>query len=385
MKRKKIFYLIYSFHRAGAENLVYNLALPLNKKYDIFIASLYENQNKREEFSIIKELNSYGVKTVKIGKRLGKDRYASIIKLAKLFSKEKIDIVHTHTMLPNFYGRIAAALARVPVRIVTFHSGANDWDNKRNYWMERLVMPFTTQYVAVSNYAKSFFVKTFNNKDGAIEVIPNGVDSSKFRGIGINKEAKRQQLGLDAKDIVLINVSNITKAKGQEYLVMAVKELMKDYPNVCLLIAGKKEIDCELYACLKKMIAEFSLGSRIKFLGSREDISDLLAASDIFVFSSVYEASPIALLEAMAVGLPIISTDIPAIREMIVSGKEGVLVPPADSKSIAGAVKDLICNSQKRLILGKNAQKKTVKQFSIEAVAEKYEFIYEKLIQKNGS
>ena len=374
-------YLVYAFYLSGAENLVYSLATRLIDRYQVIVGSLYEAQDEEESARIMNELESRGVRTFQISKKKGGKRIQAIWRLTHILHAEKVDILHTHTLLPNFYGRVAALLAGVPIRIATLHSGGNDWINKRSYWMERLTRSLTTQYVAVSKVPAELFEHTFG-MDSRLAIIPNGVDIDKFQHVKIDRNAKRRSLGLSPTDIILINIGRINAAKGQEYLIKAVGRLTKRYPNLKLLIVGDIYGDWKLVERLKSLIHQSQLEEHVQLLGSRTDIPELLAISDVFVFPSLHEAQPVALLEAMAAGLPIVASRIPAIQETLEDGREALLVPPGDSEAIAVAVEELIADPIYARDLALKAQGKVRKQHSIESTVAAYDNLYRFLLNR---
>ncbi len=377
----KICYLVYSFYLSGAENLVYSLTAKLASRYQVIVGSLYDAQNEREGVKIIGDLERVGVRTFQVGKQKGKGRIKAIWKLARILHAERVDILHTHTLLPNFYGHLAGWLAQVPVRIATLHSGGNDWTDKRCYWMEYVIRHLTTQYIAVSAIPASDYRATFGENEQMI-VIPNGVDINRFQNVRINRDDKRRSLGLSRSDNVLINVGRICEAKGQEQLVEVMGLVVRQFPNTHLLIVGDSKSQPELVARLLQLIRQLQLDHQVHILGSRTDIPELLAVSDVFVFSSLHEAHPVALLEATAAGLPVVASKIPAIQEIFEDGKEVLLVPPGDSKAIADAVEKIIAHPSYAKRLARAAQMKVQKQFSIESTVAAYDNLYRALLNK---
>ncbi len=373
-------YLIYAFYLSGAENLVYSLAARLASRYQVIVGSLYEAEDKEESARIVKHLEQFGVRTFEVGKHRGKGRIQTVWKLVRIFRAERVDVLHTHTLLPNFYGHLAGWLARVPVRIATLHSGGNDWTNRRSYWMEHLISRLTTQYVAVSAIPARDYNAVFGEAKQAV-VIPNGVDINRFQNVRIDRDHKRRSLGLLPSDIVLINVGRVCEAKGQDQLIEAMSMVAKQYPNTHLLIVGDSKSQPELVERLLQLVQQLQLGHQVHILGSRADIPELLAVSDVFVFPSLHEAQPVALLEAMAAGLPVVASKISAIQDIVEDDREALLIPPGDSEAIAVAVEKLIADPIHARDLALRAQVKVQKQYSIESTVAAYDNLYRSLLR----
>lgn len=213
----KICYLIHAFHHGGAEKLVYALATRLAHRHDILVGALYEPQDEQEAVTIITDLEEKGVRTFQVEKQPGRMRLKTIYRLVCVLRAERPDIVHAHTFLANFYGRIAASVAGVPIRIATLHTGADEWKKSKAFWMERFVMPLTSQYVAVSSVAASYFSKKFSKKfhpSMPLVIIPNGVEIETFQNVKLDRKTYRGALGLNPEDIVLITPGSFPKGKA---------------------------------------------------------------------------------------------------------------------------------------------------------------------------
>jgi glycosyltransferase involved in cell wall biosynthesis len=169
-------------------------------------------------------------------------------------------------------------------------------------------------------------------------------------------------LGLAEDDKVIVNVGRREYQKGQRFLIDAVRILAPRFPNLVCLIAGR---DGHLSEELGRMQREYGLESRVRFLGHRDDIPDLLAASDIFVMSSLYEGLPGAAIEAMALGLPVVGSDIAPTREVVEPGKSGLLVAPASGAAIASALRELLDQREVGLRMGREGRAMFLERFTL--------------------
>ena len=200
--------------------------------------------------------------------------------------------------------------------------------------------------------------------DRDVTVICNGVDVERYRRpAGCSVVRRDLGLGDDAK--LLITVGRLSTPKGHRYLIDAVHSIATLHPDAHFLFVGDGELRPELEA----RAAACGMSARIHFLGARRDVAQLLAASDVFVLPSLWEGLSIALLEAMAAGLPIVATDVSGTRQAIQNGKTGLLIPAGDSGHLADALNRVLSalvkpgehNDVRRM--GEAARRRVVEQF----------------------
>lgn len=326
----------------------------------IRILELYTNSNiggvQQHILSLLKEYNreivtplfccfgkkgEIGIEIEKLGINctfLNKPKYKRfslpiIIDLYKLMKQKQINIVKTHNYYANLYGRLAALLAGVPVKIVCIHI---DYHRKDRRLMRRIInkllSKITDKIVAVSETVKMDILKYDHVLEDKVTVIYNGIDGDRF--LGIEKNLIRFELSLSPEVLIIGTVGRLVFQKGHQYLLEAISKLKVRIPHLKLLIVG----DGRLREELKDYAKTLNISQDVIFLGNRRDIPEILSAIDIFVFPSIWEGFGMALIEAMAAGKPIIATDIPPIREIVNSEKVGLLVPPRNSNAIADSI-----------------------------------------------
>jgi glycosyltransferase involved in cell wall biosynthesis len=200
-----------------------------------------------------------------------------------------------------------------------------------------------------------------------VSVVYNGVDTGQFRP-GLAGAAVRQALGLPAEAQVIGHVARITPWKGQHYLLEAFAQLAPDFPEAYLLLVGSPVFDNDHYERrLREQIHAAGLARRVILAGYRTDLPQVLAAMDIFAYPSIEkDTSPLAVLSAMAMGLPIAAFEIEGLREIITPGSEGLLVPARDSAALAQALRLLLTEPELRRQLSLNVRQKALHQFSLE-------------------
>jgi len=198
-------------------------------------------------------------------------------------------------------------------------------------------------------------------------VVHNGVDTNIFRP-DKDGSAVRRELGISPDQLVIGHAARVTPWKGQHYLIEAFAEFASQHANVVLLFTGSPVFDHDGYEQrLRSMAADLGLEERIKFAGYRHDLPNVLAAMDIFAFTSIEkDTTPLALLSAMSSGLPIVAFDIEGVREICGDEKSFPVIPVGDSKALAQALSSLIGNQALRVRLGENARRLAEQKFSLE-------------------
>lgn len=271
--------------------------------------------------------------------------------LKKLINSQHWDIIWTNEPVMGVMTRLAARKARRSGTNVIymahgfhFYKGAPKFNWLIYYPVEKFCSRFCDMIITINNEdyqrAKNFHAKRVEKINGI------GVDLEKFAPNDDIRAAKRSELGLDENDIMLFNVGELTRRKNQHVIIEALHQL-KD-PHIKLFICGRGETE----AALKAMVNDFGLGDSIHFLGYRRDINELCCAADIFVFTSLQEGLPRALMEAMANGKAVVCSDIRGNTDLIDNEKGGFVVPNEPS-SISSAIKTLADNKSLVGLMGR--------------------------------
>jgi glycosyltransferase involved in cell wall biosynthesis len=242
-------------------------------------------------------------------------------------------------------GRWAAKLARAKVILHTVHGWSfNDYQPQiaRLFfiWLEKLAAQFTDRLIVVSDSDRQ---KGLDNKIGEgnkYSLIRYGIDYNEF-----NTQAQniRKELGIDAEDLVVGMVACLKPQKCPQDFIKLASLIKPGFPYVKFLLVG----DGILRRDIESLINRFNLQARVILTGWRNDISRILSVIDIFVLTSLWEGLPIAVLEAMASGKPVVSTDTPGVEEVIVEGNSGFLVAPHDIRQMAERLAVLLKNTDR--------------------------------------
>jgi glycosyltransferase involved in cell wall biosynthesis len=270
-----------------------------------------------------------------------------------------------------FWGRIAARFAGIPVVVSALHStGWPDGVGRLN----RSLTPITDAFIAVAPSHGRYLVEREGFPAAKVVVIPNGVDTATFVPIG-DVAAIRRELRIAAEAPVVGIVAALRPEKDHELFLQMASRIVRQLPAARFLIVGDGPCQCDL----ERRCSELGLMENVLLLGSRDDVPRLLAAMDAFILTSRMEANPISILEAMSVGLPVVSTNVGSIHEAVRDGKTGYLIPAGDSIQLAERVLNVLADAQKRTAMGTAARASVIERWSIESMVHGYEQLIESI------
>lgn len=233
--------------------------------------------------------------------------------------------------------------------------------------------------VAVSDEVARSVMREYRPPRDRLHTISNGVDMERFGG-PFDREAIRDAEGIDRSDTVLIVVAKMYPQKGHHDLVEALRLVAPDMPGLRVLLLG----DGPLRPELERAVDAAGLSDVVDFLGIREDIPSLLAMSDLFVLPSHWEGLPMALLEGMASGLPVVATAVSGTAQVVEHGVSGLLVPPRDPVGLATAISSLVGDKDRAAALGTAARRRVSEQYSATAQARQHAELYDAIVQRHG-
>jgi L-malate glycosyltransferase len=314
----------------------------------------------------------------------------AIYGLSKRMKSEKFDIVHTNLFEADLIGGIAAKIAGIPV-VSTLASPAdssvrfsNDLHLNRfkvNASIRLQQMVFRTchtHFVAVSEHTKESWIHDAGLVRSRITVIPRAVqENMTITESADSARSARSAFSLNGNYPVLVNVGRLIPHKGQKFLLQAMPEVLKAFPKSRLLIAGEGALRSEL----EQLTRELGIQSSVTFLGTYSGIKELLLSADYFVFPSLSEGMPGALLEAAAVGKPVVASNIGPVREVIKDGESGLLVTPGSSQELAEGILRFCTNREEAESLGNKARETILRDFLIGNTVRKLENMYVEIIE----
>jgi len=292
--------------------------------------------------------------------------------------RRRVDLLHVNSYVPGNYARLAAALMQVPIIIDHWH-GFTRFNGKRRL-ICRLLGRVTDLSLAVSQGVKDYLLQEIGLDPAKVRVVPNGVDIAALDAARPGPEVRRE-LGLPAAAPVVGLVARLDHwGKGHEEFFRALSTLKGRHPVEALIIGGGRR-----EAEMRHLAADMGLAQRVHFLGPRQDVPDLLRALDVFVLPSHSEGVSLALLEAMAAGLPVIATAVGGTPEVVTDGITGLLIPPRDADALAAALERLLADPAWRRRLGASARRHVEANFSLDRLGREINEIYEALIEPEVS
>lgn len=354
--KKKILHIIQSLDNGGCENMLLR-TLPLLDSFDHSVVTLRSPGTLASEF----QKNNISVENINLKSFF---YVKGLNRLTQKVTRAKPDIIITYLLHADILGRLVLQVTSkakvIPFLRTTYNHPRYRLARLFEYLTKRLV----SHYFANSDAVKNFYIKKIGVKAEKIAVIPNGIDMEYFKNISPALEL-RSSLDISEDDTVIICVANLHGNKGHRYLLEAFEEIYKIYPKIQLLLVG----DGEEKENILHQIKNFSSEKSIHLLGQRSDVPSLLSISDIFVLPTLFEGMSNALLEAMASHLPIISTDIPENRQIIITEKNGILIPPKESSTLSEALKTLLENPDLRETLSEAGFQTVSEKFSLKKTA----------------
>ncbi len=361
---RRILLALESSGPGGAEQMVLHLALGLRESgFDPVVASLrpgwMTERAEREGIAVWFVPQDRGL-------ALG-----WIYSFARRMRAARISLLHSHEFAMNVYGGVAAWLARIP-SVATIHG--HHWVTARpaRRMAYRVLRRSGMPLVAVSQDLSRFLASGLGIGLERFHVIPNGipVGSAPLRDAETMRAA-RASAGLPGEGRLALAVGNLYPVKGHDTLLRAVAQL----PLVSLAIAGRGEEEERL----RGLAAELGIADRVHLLGLRDDVSTLLSAADVFVQPSNSEGLPLAVLEAMAHGLPVVASDVGGIPEAVANGVTGILTAPRDPESLAQALRSVLEERNDRgAALGIAGRERVLAEFSAARMTQRYAALYAK-------
>ena len=312
------------------------------------------------EARIFAEAARHGVEAVALP--IGRKRPRGVAALRKLLASRPFDVVNTHSSTDSWLAALACAtLARAPALVRTRHISAPAPGNAATRW---LYTRAARRIVTTGERLRAQVIAETGADPARVVSIPTGIDLARFRPG--DRRAARATLGL-APDTPLVGiVATLRSWKGHRYLVDAMAELPE--PAATLAIVG----DGPQRAALEALVRERGMGERVRFAGNQADVAPWLQAFDVFCLPSyANEGVPQALMQAMACALPVVTTPVGSIEEIVADGETGVLVPPQDVERLRAALASLLADAGRREALGHRAREAAAARFGDDRMVER--------------
>jgi glycosyltransferase involved in cell wall biosynthesis len=351
---RRIVHVLDSLATGGAERIAVDLAIEQVKSgHDLHIYCI------SSEGELAQQAREAGVKVTNFAKPPGLS-LRTILAVARKLRGDRPEVVHTHNPAAHYYGALAAFFASIPTILNTRHSPVSSWPRYNERYFEWL-LPLTSEVVFVSQHARDMVEKQWRWCRKEAIVITNGVPTRKFR-------ARHANPGANRPSFVFGTIGRLAPVKNHKLLIAAFRQVLESCRGARLRIVG----DGPLRETLNRVVSEMHLSEVVSVEPSTLDTPGVLTAFDTFVISSDSEGLPLVLLEAMAAGLPIVSTRVGGIPEVISEEHVGWLCPPSDQDALAAAM--LTAYKARDLAeRGRAACELASAKFDLSQMAEKYE------------
>ena len=377
----RVLYLITSSGVGGSELALWQLLRRLDRsRFEPTVVSL------KPPGEIAARIRTLGIEVLSpgIGDETGAfaalELFLEARRLPRLLGGRSFDIVHSLLFRANLLARLAAPrLGRPPlinaIRVTPEEEGP--WLRR----VDRLSSRRVSCFLALSATLAKNLEARLTLPPGRVRAIANGVDLAEAdRALAAARPTARRQFGLLPPEIAIVCVGRLHRQKGLVHLLGAFHALLREQPTARLLLAGAGPDR----AALSGTVEALRLGHFVRFLGTLADPWPLLAAADIFALPSLWEGMPNALLEAMAAGLPAVATAVGAVPEMVVDGREALVVPPGDTGALARALAELAASPARRREMGVLARQRVEGAYRVEATVAQTERLYDELLASPG-
>jgi L-malate glycosyltransferase len=325
--------------------------------------------------ALVGELEALGVPTRCLEVRDERDlRWAA--RLRRRLVREPVDVLHAHSPYPAGIARLVVRTlpkARRPRLVYTLH---NTWHSfaRPTRWLAGATYPLDDADVAVSRQVHETLPARLRART---EVLVHGVMLDEIRAQAACRDHVREELGIGRDELVVGTVANFRAQKDYPNLLEAACVLRDRGVAVRIVAVGQGQLEAQTRALHERL----GLGGRVMLLGRRDDAVRVLAACDLFTLASDNEGLPVAVMEALALGLPVVATAVGGVPEAVTDGVEGLLVPPKQPEALAGAIAALARDPARRVEMGAAARAASAR-FDIRVAAARMEDLYREVLAR---
>ncbi|RPH52845.1 MAG: glycosyltransferase family 1 protein [Desulfobacteraceae bacterium] len=389
----KVIHIITRLDKGGsAENTLLTVGGLDKKRYDILLIkglSIESGMAEDEAAAVeknIKDAEREGVRILTVHglvRRIAPFHdIKTLFTLIKILLYERPHIVHTHTSKAGILGRWAAYCCRVPIIIHTPH-GHVFWGYfgrlKASFYiiLEKVTAFITDKIIALTEQEKNDHLRFRIAPGDKFSVVHSGIRLDKFLNLSVDPAVIKRKLGIFEGDPVVGTTGRLATVKGHRYLIEAAVKIVAAKPNTTFVFLGGGELSDEL----KNLASKLGVKEKVKFLGWRQDVAEVMSVFDLFVLPSLNEGMGRVLVEAMALGKPIVASDVGGIPDLVVHCINGYLVPPKDVRGLSAAIGHLIEDPEKGRKMGENGKKRAI-EYSAEEMIQKIDRLYLTMLQQ---
>lgn len=375
----QILWVIDGLGPGGAENLMPPLLQALSSRGVRSRVCVFQSRNGNP---VALELQKRGI-TVDLVRVDNLRSFGQWFEFIRYVGKVKPDVIHTQLETSDILGNLASRLLGVP-SVSTMHTLSMPSSRKTSGMRKRIRMfclrHFCGRVIAVSSATRQHFIGLGVRPDKLISIY-NGIDLDRFN---VERTAgHRGRLIPDARpdELLLLTVAVLREAKGIQHMLRALPAILDKAPNARYVIVG----DGEYRKPLEDLANALSVRKNISFLGYREEIPELLSIGDLFVFPTLNDALPTVLMESLAVGLPVVASEVGGVPEIVRHDYNGLLVKPGDPGALADACVRALTDRELNLRLRANGKNDAHARFDVRRQAESLERLYRQLAEQRGT
>lgn len=373
--RPNVCVLTESFSHGGTERQFTELVTRLDRqKYNVRLACL------NRAGPLYEQVRAAGLPVAEFPLRgwLNGKTARSAWEWVRLLRLEKIDLVHTFDLYTDIFSAPLARFGGVPVLITSLRQMMSAYSPRQRRALRRSFQ-LSDCVIANSQRVGDSLVADEGLSAARVRVLYNGVDLERFHPNGSRLSA-RERLGWGRDGLLVGVICNLRPEKDHRTLLDAVPQVVRRAPRVHFLIVGTGSLEGHLrrYAEQKQLL------SHVSFLGDRSDIPEILEAVDLAVLPTLLESMPNVVLEAMSAGRPIIASDVGGCRELIGTGRTGMLVPPRDPRILAEEIVRLLEQPSLREEMGQAARRRAEEKFDFSRAVKHLEEIYDDMLERSG-
>ncbi len=368
--RPRVLVLTVGFTVGGTEQLILLTAPRLQRLgFEVSVACL------KGWGPVGEELEARGVRAVALG-AAGPCDVRAVGRLLSLIRRERIQILHAHLFLANLTARLIGRLAGVPIVISTHH----DTDLEMGF-LARLAESATASMsdtvLACSEAVRRYAIRTYGLRPGQVRTLRNAIPAAEeAAGHAARRDRVRRELGAANGERLVGTVGRLVEPKkGIPIFLAAARRMADRLPGVRFVIVG----DGPARERLEALATKEGMGHRTLFAGERRDVPDVMRALDLLVQPSNWEGFGLTVLEAMAAGRPVVATRVGGVPEVVLEGRTGLLVPPADPDALAAACLEILTDPERAARLGEAGRRRAREEFCIDRLVEATAALYRDL------
>jgi glycosyltransferase involved in cell wall biosynthesis len=368
-ERPTVCQVLHSLQVGGAEVLAARLARQMRGRFRFVFVCLDELGTLGEQ------LRAEGFAVEVLNRRAGLD-WRAMFRLARLLRRRRVDLLHAHQYTPFFYALTGRWLGRrVPILFTEHGRHSPDYPRRKRIVANRLLLGRRDRVVGVGEAVRRAVVVNEGIPAERVAVIYNGIGLDAAPGLSDRAQVRRE-IGIGTDDLAVIQVARLDYLKDHATAVRTLERVVAQHPETKLVLVGegpeREKIEAE--------VGRRRLTEQVRFLGLRTDVARLVPAADIFLLTSISEGIPLTVIEAMSVGLPVVSTGVGGVGEVVLDGQTGLLAPAGDDRALAEHVLSLAADPALRRRMGQLGCERARTVFSEGQMHTAYQKLYEEML-----